>query len=316
MLPLIAVIASEAGAIGLAGQFSLASGIVIRTELGGQVLATGLDFSDSDSLFYVDSECPIFVDECFNPDLSSSFTYSEYAFEEITAGGVRKGTKATAAFWISDRYFVDFEFGLVTHTEPRSLEFREVAGMIGASKLSTVFRDFQIIVAEDPDLGTPNIAFLEKELELADTDFFVISPHSRLWDFDAKIYFAPFEGPDAGLLFSGTIIVNPGIDDLIVPSLLSCRVIRDFMSQGLSAYVVNGRLDLECSVHDSALALRIRIDNHSILLYTNQLMLPQVENRASVVRYPNRRTSQLCSTRIVFEDRLVEGGSIEIGRGG
>jgi hypothetical protein len=138
------------------------------------VLATGLDFSYSDSLFYVDSECPIFVDECFNPDLSSSFTYSEYAFEEITAGGVRKGTKATAAFGISDIYFVDFEFGLVTHTEPRSLEFREVAGMIGANKLSTVFRDSQIIVAEDPDLGTPNIAYLEKELELADTDFFVI----------------------------------------------------------------------------------------------------------------------------------------------
>jgi hypothetical protein len=263
--------------------YSLWSGLtgrVIVGHSGDQEISVGFEFGESNSFLYDPAECPPSVFACFDPVSSQSFI----ALSQTSGSDELVG--------ISDR----FPFTLVKERQEPPYQFRDVAGMLGAGKHSTVFGDKKLVLTERLAEGTVSMTVL------SDTHS---NPRARtptlemgsFWAFGAELSF------NAAPIYEGPVVFDPSVQDILVPF--------SFRHRFPGAIALGDRLYADCStgmISASSLSLSLTISGGlEAPLSASQLVYP---GESCFVVLADGSQVRFCPTRILF----VPSEHIIIGR--
>ncbi len=171
----------------LSAKYSMHSGLVVKMEVQNQWLNIGLDFKGNEAFLYAPEACPPFVGKCFKPHPNGDYP------EEM---------KVSLNGW---RPIGGPDIMIVSDVPSRGLQFREVAGVVGANRNSFFFESACLTLREQND---GNLSIFVK-----DSDSPMTSPGGP-WTFAAG---ADVNGVE---FFLGSILFDPSIEAIVLPKRL------------------------------------------------------------------------------------------------
>ena len=297
------------GGISLEGEYSLFSGIVASFKVGSSDVALienlrlGLRFSSSESALYSRWECPPFVNNCFVPEISDSFSDAMTEDSKEDSMGLRKGYLVEDILRSGEGSLIkdNFSFQFVTVNQPTSLLFRDVSGYIGMGKHSNTFENKVIKIAEFED---NKISTTITEDDFSTEVLESSSDESENWSFMAQRFSVGTQ-----LIKEDMIIgFDPIAQDILFPVGLKRNLITRARLQGIKLEVnSDGRVGFECRLNsrisrnfffeiEVSRTFSIRLDSET-LEFPSEAMQPEPFNDPRRGKY-----AVLCPLRIRFGD--------------
>jgi hypothetical protein len=177
-----------------------------------QQIRLALDFSDSESVLFAPSQCPIYVPRCFNQEKSNTFiSLHTNTFLPHMNGLMASGVSGDV-FSIAPSTLTQFSY--VTNWNFESAAYRDVAGKIGLSRLSKIWRDKVVYVSDAlPEVNGVRVSDKARRnrVDLITT---AVGEDIHAWVMNT---FLSISGEKAGSVIRIKIEFNPAEETFLIP---------------------------------------------------------------------------------------------------
>jgi hypothetical protein len=280
----------------LESQYSQLSGLVSQIHLGHSVgnLHVALNFNRGVTRIFDQHVTPPFVNPRISFDTSRSPLHDMFMAESDI--GPIFGYKQTASLSIGFELIENFSFQFVKSWQPRSSAFRDVSGIVGLSRSSSILKDRCITIEDAGDMFNgvliqhcderlvPHISTATAEVARRDPD----------WIFLAHISVKQFLAEERVQTITGIrVLFDPSLQEITVPFVHKSTFLEGLGEHSEAQVIGNGRLWVRCDT-DVSLTLIVGDKQFSISPISLQMPPTEVPQSDSTLR-------GLCPLRIRFK---------------